>query len=213
MSWIACMAHIKHEHNKYLIEYIDKRFDQYVIAAETSAAVGEHYHFLLYAKNSNDYSKFAQNVFKQKFSLRGRAISGAPRQYGKVKDIRDIKKMMAYTVKDKNVIYKVDDKKQIEEAFSSSFKKEDRLTCYNNKISKYVTDVKNTQNDGYFGNRNDFVKTIIETYWEVFGKLPGRAFQLNQIYKYERNTQWYMMKCGTYTDDTSHSYKIEFPVD
>ncbi len=210
MSWIACMAHIPHKHIDYIKDYIDKRFDQYIIALETSAKVGEHIHFMLYVKEPKDYSNFAQNVFKQKFNLKGRATTDNARQYGRVKDIKSIQRMMAYTVKDANVITKVEDQKALEKAFEISFRKEDRLSQYNNKILAYVNEKKTLQADGYFTDRNDFVKTIIETYWDIFGKLPGRAFQLNQIYKYEHNTLWYMLKSGTYTDDTSQSYKLEF---
>jgi len=207
------MAHIKHEHIDYIKDYIDKRFDQYIIALETSAKVGEHIHFMLYVKEPKDYSNFAQNVFKQKFALKGRATKDNARQYGRVKDIKSIQRMMAYTVKDDNVITKVKDKKALEEAFKISFRKEDRLSQYNNKILAYVNEKKNDQAHGYFTDRNDFVETIIETYWDIFGKLPGRAFQLNQVYKYEHNTQWYMIKSGTYTDETHHFPKLHFRKD
>lgn len=211
MSWIACMAHIHHKHKDYIKDYIDKRFDQYIIALETSAKVGEHMHFMLYAKESKDYSNFAQNVFKQKFALRGRATSENARQYGRVKDIKDIKKMMAYTVKDKNVIHKVNDQKALEEAFQISFRKEDKLSQYNNKILAYVNEKKEAQGSGFYIDRNDFVTTIIETYWEIFGKLPSRSFQINQVYKYEHNTVWYMIKSGTYTDpNTDYFPKLTF---
>ncbi len=213
MSWIACMAHIPHKNSDYIKDYIDKRFEQYIIALETSATVGEHMHFMLYVKEPKDYSNFAQNVFKQKFTLRGRATKDSPRQYGRVKDIKDIQKMMAYTVKDKNVITKVKDQEALEKAFEISFRKEDRLSQYNNKILAYVNEKKNDQVHGYFTDRNDFVETIIETYWDIFGKLPGRAFQLNQVYKYEHNTLWYMIKSGTYTDGTHHFPKLNFEKD
>ncbi len=207
MSWIACMAHIKHEHSNYLTEYIAKRFSQYIIAMEISPVVGEHFHFLLYAKDNKSYSNFAQNVFKQKFALRGRATTDNPRQYGRVKNIKDIDRMIAYTVKDKNVIYKVDDEKMLKDAFARSFSKnKDKITIFNEKISHYVNNARQLQNDGFLSNRNDFVETIITTYWEVFEKLPSRNFQINQIYKYTKDAKWYMMKSGTFTDPDSFTY-------
>ena len=107
MSWIACMAHIEHSNREYIKGYIANRFTDYIIAYETSDKVGEHIHFILWAEQQNDYHKLCQNVFKKKFTLRGRATKGKCRQYGKVKNIEHINKMMAYTVKDKNVDYQL----------------------------------------------------------------------------------------------------------
>ncbi len=212
MSWIACMAHIEHSNKEYINGYIDNRFTDYIIAYETSDVVGEHIHFILWAENKNDYHNLCQNVFKKKFSLRGKATKGKCRQYGKVKKIETISKMMAYTVKDKNVKYKIGEHltaADIKLAFDSSFKKEEKLDKYNNLMKKYIADVKATQNDGNLSKRNDLTTAIIENYWEVFEKLPGRQFQLNQIYKYERNTKWYMYKTGTFTTFDSQYYHIE----
>ncbi len=212
MSWIACMAHIEHSNKEYINGYIDNRFTDYIIAYETSDVVGEHIHFILWAENKNDYHNLCQNVFKKKFSLRGKATKGKCRQYGKVKKIETISKMMAYTVKDKNVKYKIGEHltaADIKLAFDSSFKKEEKLDKYNNLMKKYIADVKATQNDGNLSKRNDLTTAIIENYWEIFEKLPGRQFQLNQIYKYERNTKWYMYKTGTFTTFDSQYYHIE----
>ncbi len=212
MSWIACMAHIEHSNKEYINGYIDNRFTDYIIAYETSDVVGEHIHFILWAENKNDYHNLCQNVFKKKFSLRGKATKGKCRQYGKVKKIETISKMMAYTVKDKNVKYKIGEHltaADIKLAFDSSFKKEEKLDKYNNLMKKYIADVKATQNDGNLSKRNDLTTAIIENYWEVFEKLPGRQFQLNQIYKYERNTKWYMYKTGTFTTFDSQYYHLE----
>ncbi len=212
MSWIACMAHIEHSNKEYINGYIDNRFTDYIIAYETSDVVGEHIHFILWAENKNDYHNLCQNVFKKKFSLRGKATKGKCRQYGKVKKIETISKMMAYTVKDKNVKYKIGEHltaADIKLAFDSSFKKEEKLDKYNNLMKKYIADVKATQNDGNLSKRNDLTTAIIENYWEIFEKLPGRQFQINQIYKYERNTKWYMYKTGTFTTFDSQYYHIE----
>ncbi len=212
MSWIACMAHIEHSNKEYINGYIDNRFTDYIIAYETSDVVGEHIHFILWAENKNDYHNLCQNVFKKKFSLRGKATKGKCRQYGKVKKIETISQMMAYTVKDKNVKYKIGEHltaADIKLAFDSSFKKEEKLDKYNNLMKKYIADVKATQNDGNLSKRNDLTTAIIENYWEIFEKLPGRQFQINQIYKYERNTKWYMYKTGTFTTFDSQYYHIE----
>ena len=212
MSWVACMAHIEHSNKEYVDGYIDNRFTDYIIAYETSEVVGEHIHFLLWAENKNDYHNLCQNVFKKKFTLRGKATKGKCRQYGKVKKIETINRMMAYTVKDENVVYKLGEHltpDDIKKAFDTSFKKEDKLDKYNNLMIKYIDNVKEAQRDGHFSNRNDLIEAIIENYWEIYEKLPGRQFQLNQVYKYEKNTRWYMWKCGTNTNSESQYYSIE----
>ncbi len=212
MSWIACMAHIAHENSEFINGYIDNRFTDYIIAYETSEVVGEHIHFVLWAENKNDYHNLCQAVFKKKFSLRGKATKGKCRQYGKVKKIETINKMMAYTVKDQNVVYKLGEHLKPEDiklAFDSSYKKEEKLDKYNNLMKKYIANVKETQTLGYFTNRNDFTEAIIKNYWEIFEKLPGRAFILNQIYKYEKNTTWYMCKTGTYTEPDTLYYRMD----
>ncbi len=212
MSWIACMAHIEHSNAEYVNGYIDNRFTDYIIAYETSAVVGEHIHFVLWAENKNDYHNLCQNVFKKKFNLRGKATKGKCRQYGKVRKIETINKMMAYTVKDKNCVYKLGEHLRPEDiklAFDSSFKKEEKLDKYNNLMKSYIANVKEAKRDGHFSNRNDLTEAIIENHWEIFEKLPGRQFILNQVYKYEKNTRWYMWKTGTNTNTESQYYTIE----
>lgn len=212
MSWIACMAHIEHSNKEYINGYIDNRFTDYIIAYETSDVVGEHIHFILWAENANDYHNLCQNVFKKKFQLRGKATKGKCRQYGKVKKIETINKMMAYTVKDENVTYKIGEHltaADIKLAFDSSFKKEEKMDKYNNLMKKYIANVKETQTDSNLTTRNDLTAAIIENYWEIFEKLPGRQFILNQTYKYERNTRWYMGKTGTFTTFDNQYYHIE----
>jgi len=212
-KWIACMAHITHDNKEYIDKYIDNRFTDYIISYETSSKVGEHVHFVLWAEAESSYHNLCQNVFKKKFSLRGKATkTGGCRQYGKLKEIEDLKRMMAYTVKDKHVVYKIGEHLSMEDiklAFDTSFKKEEKLDRYNNLMKKYIENVKSIQNDGTITKRNDLTQAIIENYWEVFERLPGRQFQLNQIYKYERNTKWYMYKTGTFTSFDNQYYLIE----
>ena len=50
----------------------------------------------------SDYHSFAQRVFKKKHGLRGRAVKGDPRQYGRLKHIENLQRLKAYTIKDGN---------------------------------------------------------------------------------------------------------------
>lgn len=226
MSWIACMAHIKHDQKEILEKYVTNRFTQYIIAYETSPKVGEHIHFLLWAEELEDYHKLAQNIFKRKYNLRGKATKGKCRQYGKVKEIEDIDRMMAYTVKDKNVTYKIDDSNidQISKAFATSFQKNDNLTRLNNILLQYIDENKAQEykDDGYGGHdpvadsfslcRRQFITKYTTTYFELFEKVPTRNMIINAVVKYDtkKGIQWYL--------DTVHitnqfnNYDMEFKV-
>ncbi len=104
-EWTAFMAHIAHTEIEYLKSEMGKLKAPYVMAAETSGY--EHFHFL--AKiTKKQYHAFTKKVFIDKYKLHGRWYKtkdgkNHPRQYGKVKkEIRDLSKMMSYTLKDKN---------------------------------------------------------------------------------------------------------------
>jgi hypothetical protein len=203
------MAHIKHTEREYIRKYIENRFTDYIIAYETSIKVGEHIHFLLWADNPNDYHKFCQNVFKQKYNLRGRATKNLCRQYGKIKQIENIEKMMAYTVKDKNCDYKMGahlTKDDIKAAFDSSYKKEDNLEKLNKIMLEYINEKKSQEfkEDGtgcydpvpgrFSLNRSQFITKYTTVYFEVFGKVPTRNTVINAVVKYDRvnGVRWYL---------------------
>lgn len=98
------MCHIDHEHYD-LLENTLKEYEigEYVIGAETTPDTGiQHFHFLV-EMSSTEYHKYAKRIFKDKFKLRGRATKGAPRQYGKINDIKSLENAAAYTIKDGNI--------------------------------------------------------------------------------------------------------------
>jgi len=216
-KWIACMAHIKHTERDYIKGYIDNRFDEYIIAYEHSEKVGEHMHFLLWAEEVGDYHKLAQNVFKQKYHLRGKALAKtakrAPgdsgcRQYGKVKNIEHIQKMMSYTVKDKNCDIATGphlSKDQIEEAFKLSFQKEDNLLKIKKGLEVYIENEKEQWwnekiedfDPGFTLNRCGFAQEYTRLYYELFERAPTRNMIINQILKYDKTgIAWYLDMVG-----------------
>jgi len=108
------------------------KIGNYVIAHEISTdgtheeTKGSHFHFLV-QMNKDSYHNYCKRVFIDKFKLRGRAVAGKPRQYGKMKGIRDLEKAKSYVVKDmtkdkKSIRTNMSDE-LIDEAFSKSFKK------------------------------------------------------------------------------------------
>ncbi len=220
MDWIACMAHIKHDQIEYIKEYIDKRFDEYIISMETAIKVGEHMHFLLKTSDLSSYHKFAQNVFKQKYKLRGKATKGQCRQYGKVKEIDSIRKMMAYTVKDGNCIIKVNDKKQVERAIMESFQKVDNLGKLDKIMKDYIDENKTEEYkekhgvyepNGFALNRYEFIKHYTYSYFTIFEKVPSKNMIINAVIRYFGKTEigWYLSMHGkqfTPFSDQSHIY-------
>ncbi len=120
----AFMGHIPvNDENFDYLENKLKTYEigQYIIAAETKPY--DHFHFIVYMSNDS-YRNFAKSVFIDKYKLRGRAVKGQARQYGKQKEIRDPTKMMAYTVKDGN--FRTDMTKiQIEALIKISFQKKE----------------------------------------------------------------------------------------
>ena len=118
------MAHIEASE----IDYVEETLKEYDIGGYVIGIETEPYHHMHFAVEitERDYHKFAKRVFKDKFKLRGQAKSGLCRQYGKTKSVKDIDKMLAYTVKDGNVRSNLEDG-QLEKAFEQSFKREEKL--------------------------------------------------------------------------------------
>lgn len=126
IPFIMFMAHIAHSEMEFLNGELMKLKVDYVISAEVETY--EHFHFLV-RMSDKQYHAFSKRIFKDKYGLRGRALNGQPRQYGKKKeDIKSLKDALAYTIKDKT--YKSNmTKKRIE-----------------NILEKKIEDVKNNKN-------------------------------------------------------------------
>ncbi len=225
MQWIACMAHIKHDQIEYIKGYIDNRFDEYIIGMETSPKVGEHMHFLLLSEDTSQYHKFAQNVFKQKYKLRGKAVKGKCRQYGKVKKIEDIHRMMMYTVKDKNCIIKVTDKKAIEKALEESFEKVDNLGKLDKIMEEYINAEKTEhykpdhkghyEADGFAINRYELIQHYTYSYFTIFERVPSKNMIINAVIRYFGKSQigWYLSMHGKQFTHQSDEATIYFKKD
>ena len=84
-----------------MIEYLEEVLQEYDIGGYIIGEEHEpynHFHFMVQMK-AKDYHKFSVRIFKKLYQLRGQAKSGQPRQYGKVKEINNVEKMQAYTLK------------------------------------------------------------------------------------------------------------------
>ncbi len=100
---------IKHQDVPAYIKHLDKYIDpsaQLIIAKETARGVhhqsqGEHIHVAA-RMGTDTYKLFHNNIHKTQMKLQCRAGGGVGKQVGRIKDVRDSTKFLAYTVKDQD---------------------------------------------------------------------------------------------------------------
>lgn len=111
--------------DNYVIQVVeDLSLNAYIMSREISTKRGHpHYHFFMEMNDEKTYDKFIRDI-KRKYPLRGRAIKNAAKNYGRVRNIKDIEGMKAYTLKDGNYVFKGYSKEQIAHWYSKSYKKE-----------------------------------------------------------------------------------------
>lgn len=111
LSWVAFFMAVHHIHThtvyKVFREYEDE-MGLYAVSREISEKShkdtdGEHFHFCAQMKPET-YHKLTKRLCKDMFNLQGRAKDGTPRQYGKVTEIKNPVRMLAYTIKDGDFI-------------------------------------------------------------------------------------------------------------
>lgn len=131
MDYIAFFCCASIDHFDYLEQtLLEYDIGLYIISHEIAEGKhtetnGSHFHFLVQMKDE-DYTKFRKRVFIDKLKLKGQARNGTSRQYGKVKQIENLDRLKAYTVKDNNFRTNLTPK-EIETICSQSFKKEQEL--------------------------------------------------------------------------------------
>jgi len=130
LPWISFFGAIRHKWFEYCVNILQEYDIGYYIAAAEKETEhhketdGEHLHFTV-QMTERQYQTFAKRIFIDKFKLRGRAKDGCPRQYGKVKAIRDLEKMKAYTVKEGNILTNIPDE-ELKHLMEIAFKKDDK---------------------------------------------------------------------------------------
>lgn len=113
-------------------DYVEQtlmRYDigEYAIGHEKVNSKGEekpHYHFFVEIENK-DYNSYIKLINKR-IPIIGSG-KGGKRKYGAVKDIRDLNKMLSYTIKDNNYRSNME-ADRLKEAFEKSFPKKDIRT-------------------------------------------------------------------------------------
>lgn len=154
-KWIASMFHI----NLSEYDYIEDTLKEYDIGAYFIGFEEEPYHHyhILFEGTDKIYNAFSKRIV-EKYILRGKASVGACRQYGKLKSIKDIERLKAYTVKDGCVRTNVS-QKILDEYIEISFKKE----SLQNTIDKIVESLDQTFDLHFktYGGTYDFTPSSI----------------------------------------------------
>lgn len=120
-KYIACMFHIGEGHFDFVEETLcDYDIGQYIIAFESDPY--DHFH-IIFEGTEKIYTNFSKRLI-EKFKLRGKSKEGKGRQYGKVKVIKDIDKMMSYTLKNEKYRTNMETDK-IQELLEKSFVKKE----------------------------------------------------------------------------------------
>jgi len=189
----------KHNTEKYLVGMEICSGDGH---AQTN---GEHMHFILHIKPV-DFKNLKEKM-RRTFNLAGKNNKQNKPYYGWMKkDIRDIDKLRAYTVKDKNIRSKGYTDKELEEIIESSFPKDNAGNVYRECIEAIKRD-KPYKALGNLGLELDTTK--LEVYILKFhmengvkickSKIKSLAYSFLQLeyedrYKHLEEIYYYIMK-------------------
>lgn len=122
LKWIACMFHLDEDAFDFLEETLcEYDIGKYLIGYETTPY--PHYH-LCFEGSEPIYHKFSKRVILR-YGLRGQAKNGLPKQYGKIRDIHDIEKLLTYCSKEGNVRGNFTEE-EIQAYIEKSYKKDDK---------------------------------------------------------------------------------------
>ena len=146
---LAFFCALPHDISSTFVNSLEQYLDPnapYLIGLETSNGShadtsGQHYHICA-SMNLLQYDAFRKTILVKKYKLNGQATKGHSRQYGKEKQIRDETKMLQYTVKDKNIIYKNIDLKTIQQLICDSYPKTTNKSKFD-KLMDHLTTIPN----------------------------------------------------------------------
>ena len=161
-TWIACFFSIPHTEFD-LIENIFHEYDHglYAIAAECTPSEKEHFHFL-FEGTEQIYNNFSKRLI-EKYKLRRKGRGGLIK-YGKVKSIRNLERMLTYTLKDGNFRSNMDSSK-LQAFFEKSFQK----TIKKDFIDKLVAHIDEVGHWDHLPNPSDYEQfnDILDTLGDI----------------------------------------------
>lgn len=187
----AFMAHIPFKEMQFLHEELKEEIvpnSKYLIVSETSVNGTEHFHFLCHMIPSA-YARFAKRIFIDKFHLTGRATTGSPRQYGKLKKVESERRMTIYMMKDffynkKAKLCTNMNLSYLNQLAKLSFRKKDLKTPY----KKYIVELPLYLQQHHI----DFItkRTIVQAWLSICNCRPPTA----------KSLWWYVLKASVITD-------------
>lgn len=162
----AFMAALPHDQSANFVNYLEKYIDPmspYIIGLETAKGShqdtsGQHFHVCC-NMTDKQYDSFRNTILKNHYGLRGQAHDGKPRQYGSVRNVRDKTKMLQYTVKDKNIIFRNFSLEEIQELIESSYHRPEKRDV-RKEILQYLEANRSYIHE--FEHKPDFIFTRIE---------------------------------------------------
>lgn len=153
---VAFMAHIPF--SKPHLQYVQKQLlkdivpdSKYLVVGETSSQGIKHIHILCHMIPAA-YARFAKRVFIDKYHLTGRATTGKPRQYGKLKKVESERRMTIYMMKDffynnKSTMITNMNLNYLNKLAKLSFRKKELRTPYKKYILELASHLKTYNND------------------------------------------------------------------
>lgn len=195
---IAFMVALSHQEisifENHLRDYIDTSAN-YVIGLETAKdshqdTSGQHYHVCV-DMEEKQYDAFRKHILVNKYKLAGQAKLGHPRQYGRIRKLRDYTKMLCYTVKDTNVVFRGYSLETIQELIEKSYPRPERLDIVGEILKELVLihaiqfmDDDDPFSTSYFSSRK-LEEKIIEIYLgKKFDKLITKSFVRHLVIKF-----------------------------
>lgn len=187
-KWHAFFGAIYHQELKSILEiWNEYEIGQFVIAKEISSVAhketaGEHIHFVA-EMTPTVYHAFCKRVFKDKYKLAGQARGGKPRQYGKVNEIKDITRMIAYCLKDGDFVTNIP-ADELEKYKKVSFKKieqkkESKSETFCEKVARSLENYRADYDWDFEGD----AEVIIDAILDNLGMM-GKVFDENQVKKF-----------------------------
>ncbi len=194
LKWQAVMCHLPLDQFEYIEKTLsDQRYDigEYLIAHEEKPY--SHYHIAFEGSDST-YHKWSKHLFKDKNQLRGRALKGKPRQYGKIHEINDIEKLLTYSCKDGNVKSNISTDR-LAKFIENSFKKDDRRT-FNLDMIQWIDEqfkkktfkesIRGHNQDGSY-YKADIIKKKVFEFYDLKEIVCGHNQLENQFLVYTQN--------------------------
>lgn len=125
---------------EYLCNYTNPA-SKLILAKETSKSAhqdisGQHFHVLVDWEDKT-YEAFKKTIIMKQYKLHGKSTKGQARKYGQVKGIKDINKMLSYTIKANDYRSQNYTEEELKNAYANSYEKENKQE-FNDEINQYI---------------------------------------------------------------------------